>query len=421
MAHTKYDVHSYLNDGSVKIPSFEKVTLAENQLDGYWISAIDINGNGKLDLITSGLAEGEIVWYENPGWKKRVIARFSEPVALDFADLTGNGKKDLVLSHNFGSCAFWCKPEDGKISWLENPGTYTDDKLWNSHSIADLMATHRVKLGHFTQNERLELLGIPVVGCQPYGAGITEPIAMTLFEVPADPFNKEGWKGRIVNDKDFRLVHDVLLGKYGSYSGKDLDSMIVCGAGGLSWYYHNPNTSQWNIVPLSEGDQDYASVGFSGCGNVAYGRLGDDPYGYMVSVDPFHGNHLALYTRKNKGAIAEGPWTRKVIDTYGTFDATEQGAGHHVIAADFDGDGDDEFLVALRGPMPNQGVYYYKIIDLEQSLIERWRVSTASASIIVIGDFNGNGKLDFATTSYYTPGFFLCDDSQVNVFYNKFA
>ncbi|WP_044208102.1 VCBS repeat-containing protein [Flammeovirga sp. OC4] len=415
------DIHGYLNDGTVKIPKFKKITLAENQKDGYWISAIDINGNGKLDIVTSGLAEGEVVWYENPTWEKRLIAKFPEPVAIDVADIAGNGRKDLVISHNFGTCAFWCRPEDGKISWLENPGKYEENTPWKRHFVSDLLATHRVKLGYFTQSENLELLGIPVVGCKPYGEGIHQPIAMTLFDRPKDPTNAGDWKGRVINDTDFRLVHDVLLGKYGGYSGEKHDSMLICSEEGLTWFYYNIETGKWDSAPLSEGDREYEDIGFTGCSNIAYGKLGDDPYGYMVSLDPFHGNKLALYTRRNKGGIADGPWTRKVIDTYGDFDAQGQGATHHVICADFDGDGDDEFLVALRGPMPNQGVYYYKVIDLEQGLIERWRVSTASASLIVIGDFNGDGRLDFATTSYYTPGFFLCDNAQVNVFINDFA
>ena len=93
----KKNIYTYLNDGSTPAPFFEKVTLEERSSDGYWISAVDINGDGKLDLITSGLAEGKIAWYENPTWKKRVIAEFSEPVAIVNGDIAGRGRNDLVL------------------------------------------------------------------------------------------------------------------------------------------------------------------------------------------------------------------------------------------------------------------------------------------------------------------------------------
>ena len=55
-------------------PYVEPDLVADKLYDGYWLEAVDINGDGKPDLVASGLAEGEVVWYENPGWKKHPIA-----------------------------------------------------------------------------------------------------------------------------------------------------------------------------------------------------------------------------------------------------------------------------------------------------------------------------------------------------------
>jgi hypothetical protein len=38
-----------------------------------------------------------------------------------------------------------------------------------------------------------------------------------------------------------------------------------------------------------------------------------------------------------------------------------------------------------------------------------------------VADFNGDGRLDFATTGYYTPGYFLCDDPRNIIYRNRFA
>ena len=72
------------------------------------------------------------------------------------------------------------------------------------------------------------------------------------------------------------------------------------------------------------------------------------------------------------------------------------GPGHFIITADFDNDGNDEFLVALWGPSPDepgptsgaiecQGVWYYKPVDLTNGTFAKWKVATESAARIAVG------------------------------------
>jgi hypothetical protein len=62
-------------------PYVEPDLVADKLYYGYWLEAVDINGDGKPEPVASGLAEGEIVWYENPDWKKHPIATFDKPGA----------------------------------------------------------------------------------------------------------------------------------------------------------------------------------------------------------------------------------------------------------------------------------------------------------------------------------------------------
>jgi hypothetical protein len=80
-----------------------------------------------------------------------------------------------------------------------------------------------------------------------------------------------------------------------------------------------------------------------------------------------------VYTKEKVG-IYGTKWKRHVLDVFGhpcqlsnigTGNSgnppnytesylTETGPGHHIVCADFDGDGTDEFLIALMGYYPHQ-------------------------------------------------------------------
>lgn len=406
-----------MTNGRFPVPKFEQVLVADKLQDGYWVEAVDVNGDGKPDLVTSGLALGEVDWYENPTWKKHRIATLPIPVALDVADIDGDGRPDLVICYDYGTCMYNCKAEDGKISWLRNPGTFDVDQDWETHFIAHLMATHRLRLGHFTQNRTLELFAAPVVG----PAGVHEPVQITLYPTPADVLRVESWPGTLVDDTSFRVIHDVIVGTFGSKFGSDLDSVVLASEEGLTWLSYGRD-GRWRKVPFGAGElSEVASTHFKGSGNVAIGRIGDDPYAYIATVEPFHGNTVAVYSKDASATLSEVTWNRTILDVFGDPNEAGEGAGHHVVTADFDGDGDDEFIVALRGPMPWQGVFYYKAVDARAGLFVKTRVSSSSAARIAVGDFDGDGRPDFATTGYYTPGYFLADNPQVLVFLNRFG
>ena len=43
-------------------PKFEPEVVEAGLRDGYWIQPVDVNGDGRADIVTSGLAEGVWAW-----------------------------------------------------------------------------------------------------------------------------------------------------------------------------------------------------------------------------------------------------------------------------------------------------------------------------------------------------------------------
>jgi len=54
---------------------FREHVVAEDLKGAYQVVAADVNRDGRVDLI--GLAQniGELVWFENPGWQRHVMAQ----------------------------------------------------------------------------------------------------------------------------------------------------------------------------------------------------------------------------------------------------------------------------------------------------------------------------------------------------------
>ena len=91
----------YENDGGAT-PTFTAHTVT-SAADGAWSSyAIDMDGDGDIDVLSASIWDDKVAWYENdgaatPGWTEHVITTNADGVRTVVAgDLDGDGDIDVA-------------------------------------------------------------------------------------------------------------------------------------------------------------------------------------------------------------------------------------------------------------------------------------------------------------------------------------
>ena len=101
-------------------PEFRAHTIATDLKGGYQVVPCDVNHDGKIDLIALASGMTDLVWFENPGWERHVIAsNLPHMINLAAWDTDGDGIPEIVLAHEFSMRA---KDSIGIVSLLKHNG-----------------------------------------------------------------------------------------------------------------------------------------------------------------------------------------------------------------------------------------------------------------------------------------------------------
>src|SRR4051794_22644733 len=126
---------------------------------GYAVSVADFNKDGKPDVIANSLAVGELAWYENPTWARHVIAAETQIVNEAVADIDGDGIPEVAFQSSFAMQA----ANSPGLNWIAH---HDGDpaKPWKVEKIDQFPTSHHVAWADLDGDGRKELLNAPLIG-----------------------------------------------------------------------------------------------------------------------------------------------------------------------------------------------------------------------------------------------------------------
>ena len=346
-------------------PEFQAHTVAEfKQAAG--IIAADMNHDGKLDLVVLPAATADLVWYENPGWEKHVIAsNLKGMIDMVAWDLDGDGIPEIILAYEFTSRV---KQSLGVIAVLKHDGD--PRQPWKMTEVDRLPGTHRMRLADIDGSGKKVLVTSPVA------AADSDPPDFK-GNVPLGYYRPGDWKRQLIDNSNEGIVHGVTPVDW-DHSGRD--SILIAGFTGVRLYKADKN-GIWTHSELTKADP--AAWPKGGASEIAVGHLGSERI--LATVEPWHGNKVAVYRERDSA------WQREVIDDTLAY-------GHALLSADFSNDGRSQLIAGCRDRADCLYIYNYDGKAWQRSLLD----GNMGATGCVIADLNGDGKPDFACTGTTT-------------------
>jgi hypothetical protein len=295
---------------------FRDILYADNYVDDLSTLPLDVNGDGRVDLITSGWFSNKLAWWENPGhndkmWVEHTIEA-GTPIEFTFlVDLDNDGKANEVLPQ-FGDDT---KP----LAWYERDGRAGFTK----HVVSDRTYGHGIGVGDVNGDGRNDIL-------TPSG----------WLEAPPNP-RQPSWRfhadWKISGQLGFMHVVDVNgdgRPDVVTSMGHDYGIFWLEGRAKNTWVKHEIDRT-WSEAHAM------VMVDFRKSGNL--GLLTGKRYMAENGDDPGAREPLGVYwyERLLDPVTHDVEWARHVLDYGG-----RTGGGVQIAVGDIDGDGDLDFVVA---------------------------------------------------------------------------
>jgi len=338
-------------------PALVEHTIASDLRGGYQVVVADLNHDGRPDLIALASGLTELVWYENPGWQRHLLAAGQSHMIN--CVVVG---REIVLASEFSNEA---KNSVGLVSVL-HPGE-DPTQPWTVTEIDRLPTSHRLRTADIDGSSKLVVINAALTGP---AAGAPEYRDQTplVYYVPGE------WKRRVISTENSGVVHGILVN---DWDGNGRERILTASFTGIHLFRYGKD-GRWTRTEIARGDP--AAWPKSGSSDIAVGHLGKTRF--LAAIEPWHGNQVVVYTERG------AQWEREVIDTTLV-------DGHTIQAADLNGDGTDEIIAGFRGQPRSVYLYSY------DAGAKHWTRSDLDkggmgAAACAVADLNKDGRPDIA-------------------------
>ncbi|MCI0525069.1 MAG: VCBS repeat-containing protein, partial [Acidobacteria bacterium] len=355
---------SQLVHGSAPRATFIEHTIATDLKGGYQVVATDINHDGKPDLIALGSGMNELVWFENPGWRRHaLVSNISRAINCAVWDTDGDGIPEIALAHEFANDP---ARSVGLVSLLKHKGDPTEP--WEMTEIDRLSTSHRLRWMDIDGNGKKVLLNAPLAGAAARPPDYKGAVPLVFYRPGS-------WKREVISEELEGVLHGVFIADW-DRDGRE--EILAASFLGIDLFSFGKNR-RWRRTRLANGNPDLWPK--SGSSEIAVGKVGKERF--LCAIEPWHGNQVVVY-RQEKQA-----WRRQVIDA-------TLNDGHTLLTTDLNLDGRDEIIAGYRGQ--GRSVYIY---SAEDSTTSRWSRQILDAGGIAaagcaVADLNGDRRLDVA-------------------------
>jgi len=165
---------------------------------GYATRLIDMNGDKRLDI---AIVDSErIIWLENPNWDEHTLIgpgqTKKDNVCFAPHDVDGDGKLDFAVG------ADW-RPMDtktgGTIQWIRS--AKSPQLPWQVHPIGEEPTVHRMQFADLDGDGKSELIVSPLMGRDTTKPNYAERgVRLLAYPIPQDPVGGP-WTPRVIDDQ----------------------------------------------------------------------------------------------------------------------------------------------------------------------------------------------------------------------------